>query len=109
MALAYSLAGTFNILLMLYILKWKLKRIGGKKILLSLIKTLAISLVMGIVVYYTSQLISLVIEPVDKLAQLIQVVGSVGVGVVVYTVLSLALKMEEAEMVKSLLKKRLRR
>ncbi|MFY9174932.1 MAG: murein biosynthesis integral membrane protein MurJ [Peptococcia bacterium] len=108
-ALAYSLAGTFNILLMLYILKWKLKRIGGKKILLSLIKTLAISLVMGIVVYYTSQLISLVIEPVDKLAQLIQVVGSVGVGVVVYTVLSLALKMEEAEMVKSLLKKRLRR
>lgn len=109
LALAYSLAGIINMLILLYILKLKLGHIDGKKMLVSFLKTMAISVPMGLVVYYAAYAISMVMEPVSKLAQMLEVIISIGAGALVFAFLALLLKMEEAEMVKSLLLRRFRR
>lgn len=96
-------------MVLLLIYKRKLGRIGGKKMMISFLQTLAISLIMGLVVYFASYFIILALGSEGKVVQLIEVVVSAGLGVLVFAGLALALKMEEAEMVKNLLAKRFRR
>lgn len=108
-ALAYSIAGIIHMMILLYIYKRKLGRIGGKKILISFLQTLAISLTMGLVVYFAFYFISSVMGSGSKLVQLIEVVVSTGLGIVVFAIVALVLRMEEAEMVKSMALRRLRR
>lgn len=109
LALAYSLAGIINMLALLYILKLKLGRLDGKRMLISFLQTLFISVLMGLTAYYTSAMVALFFDPTSKLVQLIQVGAGVGAGVVVFVVLALLLKMEEAEMAKSVLLRRFQR
>jgi len=109
LALAYSLAGIINMLVLLYVLKRKLGRLDGKKMLISFLQTLFISGMMGIAAYYSSSFVAQFLNPASKLVQLIQVGAGVGVGVIVFVGLALVLKMEEAEMAKSMLLKRFRR
>jgi len=107
LALAYSLAGIINMLVLLYVLKLKLGRLDGKKMFKSFLQTLAISSLMGLTAYYTSVLLGTLLDTASKLAQLIQVGSSVGAGVAVFVLLALVLKMEEAELAKSMLLRRL--
>ncbi|QNB46166.1 murein biosynthesis integral membrane protein MurJ [Thermanaerosceptrum fracticalcis] len=106
LALAYSIAGIVNLLGLLLILRQKIGGIDGKRILASFTKTLLVSLVMGLIAYLTARFIEMLVGTTTKFGQLLQVGGGVSVGVLVFAVLVLLLKMEEGELAKSLFLRR---
>jgi putative peptidoglycan lipid II flippase len=109
LALAYSLAGIFNMVLLLWILRKKLGSIDGGRIAVSFAKSFTASVLMGIVLYWIAGWTELVFGVSTKGGQLVQVSLSVITGLVLYSVLSLLFKMEEAEMVWNILLKKIRR
>lgn len=109
LALAYSLAGIINMLLLLYIFRKKVGSIDGRRMVHSFVLTLGISSLMGIVAYQTANLMELVISVNTKLGQLLQVGVSITIGVLVFGFLAIFLKMEEGEMVKKILLRRFRK
>lgn len=109
LALAYSLAGFVNMLALLYILRKKIGTIDGKKIFQSFVVTLGISLVMGLAVFQTAQLLVTVVDIGTKLGQLFQVGLSVVVGVLIFGFLVILLRMEEGELAKNIILRRFRK
>lgn len=109
LALAYSIAGIFNMLALLWVLRQKIGSIDGRYILSSFSKSLAASLVMGVIVYYFSRAVEQHLDISSKLNQGLEVLIGMGLGVVIYLGLALLLKMEEAQLVRDLLLKRLKR
>lgn len=106
LALAYSVAGIVNLLGLLIILRQKIGGIDGKRILASFLKTLLVSLVMGVSAFLGARLAEVFVGATTKLGQLVQVGVGVGVGVLVFAALVLLLKMEEGELAKSLFLRR---
>jgi len=109
LALAYSLAGLANMVLLLYYLRNKIGNIDGKNMLYSFTKTLLASLLMGVVVFYTAQLIEFNFDIQNKLVQIGEVLLAIAVGGLTYSILVTALKMQEASMAWGILMRRLRR
>lgn len=107
LALAYSIAGIFNMLILLVLLRRRLGNIGGGLILSSFSKTLISSLFMGLAVSLTLSYLQPMLDFHFKINQLILVSTGITVGVMVYGGLGLLIGMEEAEMVMQILKKRL--
>ena len=109
LALAYSMAGIVNMAGLLYILRNKIGSIDGKKMLVSFLQTLGISVLMGLAAFWTACLVERLVDTVTKLGQVIQVGAGISTGVAVFAALALLLKMEEGEQARSLLLRRLRR
>ena len=109
LALAYSLAGIINMLLLLYIFKKKVGSIDGRRIVHSFLLTVGISAVMGFAAYQTAELMESVISVSTKYGQLLQVGAGITVGVLVFVFLAFCLKMEEGELVKKILSRRFRK
>lgn len=106
LALAYSIAGIVNMLLLLYVLKLKLGTMDGRKIFTSFLKILGISTIMGVAVYWGSSITEGFVNVGTKVGQITQVTVGVSVGVLVYTTLALLIKMEEAQMAKGIMMRR---
>ena len=106
LALAYSLAGIINMLLLLCLFRCKVGSIDGRKILHSFMVTLGISLLMGGAAYQTSELVAMVVDLGTKKGQLLQVGSSVAVGVLVFGFLAILLRMEEGELARKILLRR---
>ncbi|MFZ5946021.1 MAG: murein biosynthesis integral membrane protein MurJ [Bacillota bacterium] len=109
LALAYSIAGLANMVLLLYHLRIKIGHIDGRHMVNSFVKTLIASLIMGIAVYFTANLIELNLDITKKSIQITQVLIGVGVGALVYSIIVSLLRMEESAMVMGILTRRLRR
>lgn len=109
LALAYSIAGGFNMLILLMILRRKLHGVDGFRIITSIAKSLFASLIMGLVAYGIATSLGQVLDLSSKLHQAVQVFLAVSAGGAVYAGLTLALKMEEAAMIWDMLRRRLRR
>lgn len=107
LALAYSLAGIFNTLILIGILKIRLGTIGGLKIMKSFVISCGASAVMYLAAFYTNVYLQAVLNFSSKVNELLIVAGGIGVGVVVYTLIILIFRLEEASLVMDLLKKRL--
>ncbi len=109
LALAYSIAGIINMVVLL--LLWQRKRgdIDGKNLLISFSKTVLTSTLMGLVVWLASFGCEAVFGVEAKIAQIIQIAVSIPVGVGVYMLIANLLKMEEADYVNKILKRRFRR
>lgn len=105
-ALAYSLAGIFNLVVLLWWLRFKIGNIGGKILTVSFLQSLFGSVIMGTAVYYTTTFYEQVFDISNKLHQVIQVGLGVFIGAAVYALIAFVLKMEEAEMVKAILKRK---
>lgn len=107
LALASSLAGVFNMLALLLILRWRSGPVGGRKLALSLsISTLA-SAAMFIVVRYSSSFLLNSLDLAAKLNQLISVAAGIGLGIAVYGLIVYSFKLEESELVLGMIKKKL--
>lgn len=106
LALAYSIAGIFNMVVLLVMAKVRLGNIGGRLMLASFIRTLTASLIMGVAASLTVIWLQPLLAFHPKLNQFITVLAGVGVGVLVFGGLSLLFKMEEAQMVASILRRR---
>lgn len=109
LALAYSIAGLVNMVLLLFYLRNKIGHIDGREMLTSFSKTLLASLIMGLVVYITANLFETNFDIQNKLVQITQVLLGVGVGAVVYTIIVSLMKMEEATMAMGILMRRFKR
>lgn len=109
LALAYSLAGIANMVILLYILRKKIGSIDGRKMLTSFIQTLAASVIMGFAAYESSVLIAGFIDVGGKAGQILQVGVGISAGALVFLFIVILFKMEEVELAKSLLLKRFRR
>ena len=105
LALAFSIAGVANLILLLGIARRKIGPLGGKALAVSFGKTLGISLAMGGAVYIAAR----VLEPVgatSKAGQLLQVGSSLALACLIYFGLSYLLKMEEFNMVLRMMRRK---
>jgi putative peptidoglycan lipid II flippase len=102
LALATSLAAVFNCLALLFILRKKLGRLEGKKILASTQKLIVASGIMTVVVYFLN---SFFFNPLDSLfIKLTVLIFCIGLGITCFIFVSKVLKNEEWEFIKNLKK-----
>lgn len=109
LALAYSIAGIFNMLLLLGILRKKIGAINGRQMVSSFSISLLSSLIMAGVSYYTALYLERVLDLSVKFNQGLQVTAAVTVGAGVYGLLALLFKQEEARLVVDIFKRRFAR
>lgn len=109
LALAYSIAGLVSIAALLWGLNRKVGALGGKRILLSCVKSLLSAVVMGIAVYYTAGVLENIWDMSLKTTQIAQVIIGVVVGVIVYAIMAYVLKMEEMQEALKIVRRKLRR
>ncbi|WP_027309104.1 murein biosynthesis integral membrane protein MurJ [Caloramator sp. ALD01] len=105
-ALSNSLAAVLQMIVLYRILGKKVNGLKTREVLVSLSKSIISSVAMGIVVYLTSFGIDKVLGNASKLAQLINVGVSIGLGVIVYVACAYLLKMEELQDAVKMIKKR---
>ncbi|MGI5911404.1 MAG: murein biosynthesis integral membrane protein MurJ [Syntrophomonadaceae bacterium] len=109
LALAYSLAGFLNLIFLLVVLRVKVGKLGGSKIVLSLGIATGVSLVMYGVVRLTTVYLLNILKLAVKLNLLISIGSGILVGALFYAVLIYFFKLEESELILNILKRRLPR
>ena len=109
LALAYSLSGLLSMVVLGLGLRKKIGSFGGKALLKSAMQSIVASAVMGVFVYFTAIGLEQILDVSSKVMQIVQVLASVGVGVAAYTIMVIAMKMEEAQQVLKIIKRKLRR
>lgn len=109
LALAYSIAGIFNMVVLIVLLNRSIGDIGSGALFKSTCQTIAISLVMGGVVWGLTALLENALPVHTKLAQLVEIVLAIAVGAGFYAKLSLMLKMPEAEQCMRIINRKLHR
>ena len=106
LALAFSLAGIANCVLLVYFLRRKIGPLGLKSLGKTLIQTGIACLAMGLAVWGVAMLSESLFGIASKISQIIQVALSIGVGTIVFFVVTSLMKMEEFVMVRDMMKKR---
>lgn len=109
LALAYSVAGIFNLLLLLGLLRRETGPLGGAVIVRSFSQSLLASIIMGVVVAWVASFLGAEVGVSTKAGQAIQVLGAMGAGVGIYGLVTLALRMQEPQLVIDMVKERLGR
>ncbi len=107
LALAYSLAGIFNLIMLLLVLRWKSGPIGGRKIAACLSVSLLGSAAMFVAVHYSINLMMASLHLAAKINQLISITAGMSLGIVVYGLIVYIFKLEESELVLGMIKKKL--
>ncbi|HET7558431.1 MAG TPA: murein biosynthesis integral membrane protein MurJ [Limnochordia bacterium] len=106
LALAFSLSSIVNTAAFLIVLKRRLNHIGGRQIL----RTLALSALASIAVYFVAGAVAAVLAPHLNLAgnagRLIQVLSAVAAGAGVYALAAVALRMDEVGVVLQMLQRK---
>ncbi len=106
LALAYSIAGVFNMVVLIMLLNRKVGDIGTAALWRSLGKTTLISCVMGVVVWGSTRIVESLLPLDNKLWQLIELGLIIAVGIAVYAVLALLWRMPEAEQIIGILRRK---
>lgn len=109
LALAYSIAGVFNMVALVLLLNHKIGDIGSWALLRSTLQTVLISGVMGAAVWGLVRFWDIFFGVGGKLAQLAEIVLAIGLGAAVFAGLALLWKMPEAEEMAGILRRRFRR
>ena len=109
LALAFSLSSLFNMAAALAVLGSRLGGLGGSRLASTITKAIVGSLVMGVAAHYTAGLLGARVDLTRKLGQFIQTFGAIGVGMLVYALMSLLLRMEETQFVLGLVSRRLKK
>ncbi len=109
LALSYSLTGLLSMFVLGIFLRRKIGAYGGSALLKSAMQSVIASAVMGVVVYATANGLEQVLDISSKLMQVGQVTIGICVGVIVYALMAIVMRMEEAQMVLRVVKRKLRR
>jgi len=102
LALAYSIAGLSQALLLLYFLRRKIGHIDIKNIAVSFFKTAMVCAIMGIAAWEVCQLSTNLVDISSKFGQVAQLGSAMIVAIGIYFALTYAIKMEEARVVFSM-------
>ncbi|HEY3308955.1 MAG TPA: murein biosynthesis integral membrane protein MurJ [Desulfuromonadaceae bacterium] len=108
LALASTLSACGNMLLLLWFLRKKIGQFGGRKIMVSAVKSLMAALPMGIVVYYVCQLIDWSVAG-QKTVKTLVLSAAIASGIVIYMVSTRILRSEESLEAVALLRKKIRK
>ena len=108
LALATSLSALICTFLLFYSLRKKIGNFGQEKILTTAIKALLSAVLMGVCVTFAHEFI-INHTGVGFIGQAISIFGSVLVGVIVYGIFVIILKIEEVSMIIDLLTKKIKR
>jgi putative peptidoglycan lipid II flippase len=106
LALAYSAAGVVELFALLVILRIRLGKIDGRRILTSGLGTIVASVALGVASYYTADELERLLGVSHKLSQLATVTGSMAVGILVYFGVASLLRMEEVQLTLEMLGRR---
>jgi len=109
LAFAYSASGLLSMVVLAVFLRKKIGRFGMKTIAQSVVKTMLASLIMGITVWGVSNGLENALDTSMKIWQVIQVGVGICVGIVVFAGMAFVMKMEEANQVVRILKRKIRR
>ena len=109
LALAYSLAGIAQFVLLLYFLRRKIGSMGLKQMGKSLLQIAIACVAMALAVWGAEELSATIFGISSKIGQLLQVGIGVAAGVIVYLVITGLMRMDEFMTVKNMLKTKLRR
>jgi len=108
LALAYSIAGIFNMVALLYCLRRKIGPINGRAFLISFGRNLLASIIMGFSAYYTAFYLEKLLDMSRKLNQLIQVSAASAVGLLVFIIIAAWFRTEEVVLAWNILSRRFR-
>lgn len=106
LAFATSISAIICILILFKSLKKKIGYFGQDKILKTTFKSLIASILMGIITYVTYSILSRILV-VGFIQKAISLFGSIAIGALVYGILVVILKVEEASMVINFAKKKI--
>ncbi|MDA8227369.1 MAG: murein biosynthesis integral membrane protein MurJ [Desulfitobacterium hafniense] len=108
LAFATSLAALFNMFWLLYILRRRLKSIDGSRIFWTSIQSLGASLLMGAVVAFWGDWLTIVLGT-GTLASVFILLSGTAIGIAIYAVVAKFMRMEEFEQTLGLVQMRLKR
>ena len=106
LALAISISGIVNMLLLLYFLKRKIGFIDGRRILTSLTKILFASTIMGMVVWLVFRY-TLTFAGTNFLGSLLNLVVGTCVGALIFLFLAVVLRMQELKFILQIVRRRI--
>jgi putative peptidoglycan lipid II flippase len=106
LALAYSLAGLVNVMVLLAVLRVKAGKIGGGKILKSFAISVLASAFMALAVYYCASYLISALPYHSKINLLLSTGLASILGIIIYGVLVYGFKLEETRMVLKMLRRR---
>ena len=109
LAMAYSLSGLLSMLVLGVALRFKIGQYGGKALVKSALQSIIASAVMGVAVYFVANGLEQVLDLSSKPMQVLQVGIGITAGVVVYAAMAIVMRMEEAQQVLRIVKRKLRR
>ena len=109
LAMAYSLSGLLSMLVLGVALRFKIGQYGGKALVKSALQSIIASAVMGVAVYFVANGLEQVLDLSSKLMQVLQVGIGITAGVLVYAAMAIVMRMEEAQQVLRIVKRKLRR
>ena len=108
LALAYSVAGIFNMVVLIVLLNWQIGDIGSWALLKSTAQTTLISLVMGAAVWLLAHFWQLYLPISSKMAQLAEILLATGLGIGLFMFLATLWHMPEAEQLLGILRRKFR-
>lgn len=109
LALAYSLAGIINLLILILVLRFKAGRIDGAALIKGFLVSTGASVAMYLTVQQVVNLLYGMLYFVEKINLIISVGAGILAGIIVYAALVYLFKLEETEVVLSMVKKKLHR
>lgn len=109
LALAYSIAGLISMFLLYMLLYKKVGDLGSHAIVVSLVKTTVASIVMGVSVIFFLKVSDGFIDIASKSQQLMELFLAVGVGIVVFVIMAMVLKIKEMQDAMQLVRRKLHR
>ena len=109
LALAFSLTGIYNMVLLLYFLRKKIGAMDFKRIVRSFGLVLGSSVVMGLVAYVMANFLGARLDLQETANQAVQVGVSIAAGLVVYAAAVLMFRLEETELVLGMLRRKFKK
>lgn len=109
LALAFSVTGIYNLVILLIFLRKKIGGLDLKKIIRSFVLITVSSAFMGAAAYGASYYLETILDLSSKFNQMLQVGISIVAGLAVFVVSMLMWKLEETEMVMGIIRRKLKR
>ena len=109
LALAYSIAGLVSMVLLYAFLHQKVGDLGSREIASSLLKIIIASVVMGAGVLLFLNFSDHFIDITSKSQQLLELFLAVCIGLVIYIVMAVVLRIEEMQAAVNMLRRKIRR
>ncbi len=109
LALAYSVAGLFNMFVLMYLLRPRLGHLGGGELAVSFGKILLASVMMGFFMFGVADVLGGFLNLEWKVHQAVHVLVPLSIGALVYGGMALAFRMEEGKLAWGMLRRRLGR